>query len=792
MTATPKPKWWISRFAYGDVSIYGGPKVEPSILARVTAEQVNSILQLTPIMMVANIVNAVILDFALFGSPAFGLAVAWSMCVSALCGYALWSYQKRRTRRRPLTASSRALSRTVIHSALLGGLWALVPPLFCNHADAAGQLIISWLVLGMMCGGAFALAPVPAASIIFTLLIATGTAVGMYTSDDTRSLLAIILLIGYTYVITRASAKHAILLVEHLIEEYEGERQRDLIGLLLNDFEENASDWLWEIDTQLRFVKVSPRMIEVTGLSESKLLGSFCLDIFTPGSEKYERESRAAQADLHVCFRNETAFRDIVVPVGADGRTQWWSLTAKPNYDVNGVLTGFRGVGADITKSREAESKIAHMALYDSLTGLANRVRFTEEMSRAVARAERLDEGFAVMCIDLDQFKMINDTLGHPAGDMLLTQVADRLRQCVRDTDTVARLGGDEFAIIQANVDSPEEAALLAERVQDLFAVPFRIDNNDVSCGCSIGIALSPADGTQPDGLLKNADLALYRTKANGRGHYCFFESGMDQVARERHALQSDLHNAISRDEFSLDFQPVVSLADNSISVCEALIRWHHPVRGAVSPSVFIPLAEDSGLIHSIGEWAVREACHQAMRWPDDIRVAVNLSVTQFRNPGVVMQIIKALDDSGLPAHRLEVEITESIFIAESETATGILSALRRLGVRIALDDFGTGYSSLAYLRKMPFDKIKIDKSFVSDLMTHKDSAAIVHALISLAGELGMHVTAEGVETEEQMAHLRTRKCDEAQGYLISKPISASALLEFIANRSKEVAQQAA
>ena len=424
----------------------------------------------------------------------------------------------------------------------------------------------------------------------------------------------------------------------------------------------------------------------------------------------------------------------------------------------------------DITESLQAQAQIAHMAHHDSLTGLPNRTLFHEQLANALRRTTRREQ-IAVLYLDLDHFKDVNDTLGHPIGDGLLKEVAARLLECVREGDTVARLGGDEFAIVQADSELQlSGVTALAGRLIEVIGAPYLIEGHQVVVGTSIGISLAPDDGKDPHALLKNADLALYRAKADGRGAFRFFEVGMDARAHERRLMELDLRSALARNEFDLYYQPIQDIKADRIICFEALIRWNHPLRGTLSPLSFIPLAEETGLIIPIGEWVLRHACAAAASWSQDVRIAVNLSPAQFKNRNLVGSVIDALANSGLAANRLELEITEAVLLQDSEATLATLHKLRDLGVRISMDDFGTGYSSLSYLRSFPFDKIKIDESFIRDLATRPDSMAIVRAVAGLGRSLGIATTAEGVETSEQLALLRSEGCDEVQGYLFSAP----------------------
>ncbi len=434
---------------------------------------------------------------------------------------------------------------------------------------------------------------------------------------------------------------------------------------------------------------------------------------------------------------------------------------------------GWVSVHEDVTARRKVEARIAHMARHDALTDLPNRVLFRERVEQALQQRDE-EESVAVLCLDLDQFKAVNDTLGHPVGDALLRSVAERLRDSLREGDSVARLGGDEFAVVQIGEDQPVGSTGLAQRIIARLKEPYEVEGHQVVSGTSIGIAIAPSDGSNPDQLLKNADMALYRAKHDGRGTYRYFEAEMDARMQARRRLELDLRRALVMQEFDLHYQPLLNLERNEISGLEALLRWHHPERGTVPPAEFIPLAEEIGLIVPLGEWILRRACSDAVEWPDPVRLSVNLSPAQFKTPDLVQTVEDALADSGFPAHRLELEITENVLLSANELVLTILHQLHGLGVHISMDDFGTGYSSLSYLRSFPFDKIKIDQSFIQDLAATGSALAIVRAVTGLGASLGMETTAEGVETIDQLMRVRQEGCTEIQGFLISKPRPAS------------------
>ncbi len=454
-----------------------------------------------------------------------------------------------------------------------------------------------------------------------------------------------------------------------------------------------------------------------------------------------------------------------------DGRS--FSVVSKP---ITGG--GWLATHEDITERLRSEERVAHMARHDALTDLPNRVLLRERLEHELRRVKR-GECLAVLWLDLDHFKSVNDTLGHPIGDELLKLVAERLRGCTREPDTVARLGGDEFAIIMTQMEQPTDAAALSKRVRASIVKPYQIDGHTIVTDISIGISVAPFDAVDPDPLLRNADMALYGAKADGRGTYRFFEPEMNTRMKARRELEMDLRRALVGKQFELHYQPLVSLESNEVKAFEALLRWNHPKRGLVSPADFIPIAEETGLIVPLGEWALKAACYEAAEWPDHIKVAVNLSPAQLNNRNLLNVVTGALNETGMPAYKLQLEITESVLLQNTFATLQTLHELRKLGVQVALDDFGTGYSSLSYLRSFPFDKIKIDRSFIQDLANGEEPVAIVKAVANLAKSLKMASTAEGVETQQQMDMLQSLGCTEMQGYLFSRARPASEIRQF-------------
>jgi diguanylate cyclase (GGDEF)-like protein len=446
---------------------------------------------------------------------------------------------------------------------------------------------------------------------------------------------------------------------------------------------------------------------------------------------------------------------------------------------------GWLSIHDDVTERCRMERRLTYLSHHDALTGLANRVLLRERLATAIG-AIKAGESVAVLCLDLDNFKTVNDALGHPAGDELLKQASARLLSCVRETDVVARMGGDEFVVLQLGSGQSTSAASLATRILDALGKSYEIGGHKAASGTSIGISIAPMDGVDPDQLLKNADLALYRAKGDGRGMCRFFERGMERQVHRRRQLELDLHEALGRGEFELHYQPILDLSSNEVRGLEALIRWNHPTDGRISPAEFIPLAEETGLIVSIGEWVLRQACSEGARWPEHVEIAVNVSPIQIRSGGLVKTVFSALTAAGMSPHRLELEITETILLQDSEATLATLHQLRALGVRIAMDDFGTGYSSLSYFRSFPFDKIKIDRSFVQGLTEGRSSLAILRAIASLAANLNMTTTVEGVETVEQLEKVREEGITQVQGFLVSPPRPAAELEGLIRRQPKE------
>jgi len=549
-------------------------------------------------------------------------------------------------------------------------------------------------------------------------------------------------------------------------------KDEQLLQTVLN----NMSQGVLMFDSETRLTFCNQRYVELYGLS-SEIVKAGCRlrDLL---QHRIELGNFSGDADEYVArLKNGIAdgktFNHIVnLP---DGRA--FSVVNKP---IPGG--GWLATHEDVTERQRSEDRIAHMARHDALTDLPNRVLLLEQLNHEIKRVKR-GECLAVLCLDLDQFKSVNDALGHHIGDELLKLVGERLRGCTRELDVVARMGGDEFAIIMTQMEQAADAATLSKRIRDSVIKPYQIEGHQIVTDISIGISVAPMDAVESAELLRNADMALYDAKADGRGTFRFFEPEMNTRMKVRRELEMDLRKALATEQFELHYQPLVVLKTNEVNGFEALLRWKHPTRGLISPADFIPIAEETGLIVPLGEWVLKAACNEAVDWPEHIKVAVNLSPAQLNSRNLVSMVTSALSESGMPPHKLQLEITETVLLQNTFTTLATLHELRKMGVQIALDDFGTGYSSLSYLRSFPFDKIKIDRSFIQDLSNGAEPLAIVNAVAGLAKCLNMTSTAEGVETQQQMDVLQAIGCTEMQGYLFSHARPANEIRQFFSQR---------
>ena len=754
--------------------LYASPE---QAAAEVRARHVEAVLRLTPLVLLANVINAALVILALRGSaPALELAL-WAGLLGAACLHALRSWV--RARGRVLRqVSPRVVLRATLQAALMSLLWAAVPLLWMPHAAPPQQLLLSVLTSGVLCAGAFALATLAPASLAHVLVLSAASIISLLRTGDTVLALLSGLVVVYTVIVLAGVRGVERLFSAHLASQREAERQSQMVGLLLRDFEEHSVDVLWEIDSHGRFTHVSDRLAGLLGHEREALQATTLIEVLMPACQEGD-EPNGLQA-LRRSLVLDKPFRDIVLRVKWGDKLGWWSVTAKPLLDEAGHTTGWRGVISDVTKQRQTHQRLAYLAHFDSLTGLANRVQLRERLNQALSASGEPPRRSALLCLDLDNFKTINDSLGHSVGDAVLRQVAQRLQTVVRRSDLLARLGGDEFAVVLDDVRSDEEVMQLSQRLIEVLNRPAEINGRRVAMGASIGVAYIPEHGQTIDEILGNADLALYAAKERGRGRYEVFAPWLGQRSRRVVQLEAALRQALQRNELSLEWQPQVDVGGWRVTSAEALLRWRHPELGDVPPTEFVAVAEKCGLVGEIGAWALARACTEAQAALPGLSISVNVSPVQLMQPGFQAEVERALRQSGLPASRLEIEITESVFLEDATAALTNLHALKALGVRIALDDFGTGYSAFQYLRRFPFDTLKIDRAFVRELMTHHDARAIVRTIVQLASTLGMQTIAEGVEEPVELEVLNQAGCRMIQGFLVARPMPMVRLLPFL------------
>ncbi|QGN55126.1 bifunctional diguanylate cyclase/phosphodiesterase [Novosphingobium sp. Gsoil 351] len=560
---------------------------------------------------------------------------------------------------------------------------------------------------------------------------------------------------------------------------------------LLDDFESGGFAWMWATDAQGRLIYVSASAAERLDRPLAELLAQPFVALFETDSENLDERNAGRPLKFQLSARNklvDVTVRFIPARLSGSGRGAWWSISGHPKFDAGGNFLGYRGSAKDITTEYERKLEDSRLAEYDSLTGLANRHRMTRRLESTLAAYKAAKRSCTLMMLDLDKFKQVNDMMGHPAGDEVLRQVAQRLQRVIGERGEIGRLGGDEFQVILPDLDDRGKLGELAAKIIQIVSQPYPVEGGRAIIGTSVGLAIAPYDGVEREEIVRAADLALYAAKNGGRGAFRFFSADLKDEAEERRMLEEDLREALAADQLELHYQPVVRTADSMVVGCEALMRWEHPERGPIGPAAFISVAEESSLIIQLGEWALRRACQDAMQWPKSVRVAVNVSAVQFASPGFPAIVTSALAASGLDAERLELELTESVFMGDSETTDETFKVLKQLGVRLALDDFGTGYSSLSYLRSAPFDKLKVDKSFV-DSCTQQDqnSAKIIAAIIGLSDALGMETTVEGVEAFDQLELVRSKGAKFIQGWIYAKALPQAELLEAMGSESFKI-----
>lgn len=673
-------------------------------------------------------------------------------------------------------ADRRRMSRDEVNKQSISSIfnaliWVAPMAFFAPYGGPTEQLEL-WAISAMLMTMAAVVMPaVPLSNLIFAGILASGSLVAFLLNGAFEMALVSLLFGGL--VVLGAVENARAFLIARIAEAAMAERN-EVVSLLLKEFEEGEADWLWQIDTSRRVRSVSPRFAFALGKAAEEIDGKpFIQLIAGPAWETGQFPS--SLHDLAERLKRRESFSELLVRVHINGEQRWWELSGTPKLDENGNFEGFRGVGSDVTEQRESSEKIAHMARYDTLTGLPNRMMVTEALGEAMRYADQWRTRCAFLMIDLDRFKAVNDTLGHQVGDQLLARVSERLKGLVSSNELCGRLGGDEFAVVIRDASDPTRVTRVAQALIELLSRPYEVDHHTLYIGASVGSAIGPRDGSTVEMLMRNADLALYRSKEEGGGMHFGYEPTLHAHAEERRKLEFSLRRALEKNEFVLNYQPVVDAKDETVVSFEALLRWHSDEHGFVSPAKFIPLAEDTRLIVPIGEWVLREACREATRWPPTVKVAVNVSGEQLLDPGFIPSVVGALSSSGLPAQRLEIEVTESIFVRDATAARQALEQIMSLGCGIALDDFGTGYSSLAYIRNLRFSTIKIDRTFVQGAAAdNPESLAIIRAVVAMAESLEMSTTAEGVETERELGIIRSLGCRKIQGYYFGRPMPAA------------------
>ncbi|EDL48936.1 sensory box/GGDEF family protein [Erythrobacter sp. SD-21] len=709
----------------------------------------------------------------------------WTTCLAFIAGYNLFLDRRMRdVDERGLTWE--VMRRHAFASGAKGGVWGGG---LCALAvtGAGGQLAEIWAALAfLMMVSAVSRYKAPLST---TAYIITATAGSMVAAMATFSfgLGAIMLATGVFACLGVIESARVAISVR--AAEVEMQEKSETVSMLLREFEDGQADWLWQIDTKRRLRSVSPRLSFAMGREIADIEGKSFLQLISGDGWKTGQFPPSLH-DLADRLKSRESFSGLVVKALVNGQVRWWEMSGTPMFDEDGKWLGFRGVGSDVTAQRESSEKIAYLARYDTLTQLPNRLQVNESLADALAYAEKWRTRCALLMIDLDRFKAVNDSLGHLIGDQMLAQVAGRLKPLMDEGELCGRLGGDEFAVIIRDAADRRRVDTLAKAIISALSAPYHVNNQVLYVGASVGSAIGPRDGRNVEELLRNADLALYRAKDEGGGVHCEYEPSLHSNAEERRVLEIALRSALEKNEFVLHYQPVVDANTEELVSFEALARWNCEEHGFISPAKFIPIAEDTRLIVPIGTWVMQEACREAARnWPENVKVNINVSPEQLVEPDFAGTVVRALSHSGLDPKRLEIEVTESIFMRDANVARKALEQCMALGCSVALDDFGTGYSSLGYLRKLKFTTIKVDRSFVQGAAQNSpESLAIIRAVVAMADSLGMTTTAEGVENDDEAEMIRHLGCNKIQGYHFGRPMPSEDARKIFAQKKRKSA----
>ena len=736
--------------------------------SRIRATQLHAGRQLSLVMLLANLVAAGGASTLLFGKIALWEILAWSALVAATTVIVCIRRLATPSTAEGVFASVRDLRTTVGEGIALAIVWA-VPPLLFRSVLGPADFYALWMIISMLMASVLvAMSALALATIAFVGVLGMALCLSLILAG---AYVPAAISLAFDAMLILACLNRARALVTIRASQIALAERGDTISLLLREFEDQGADWLWETDASRRIVRANARFACACGFDRVTIDGKPFLEVLA-GPTWETGNFAPGLRNLAEKLKNRESFRDLRLPVIVGDEERWWELAASPRFDETGVFAGFRGVGSDVTEQRASTDKINRMARYDTLTGLPNRLMVNETLSRAMSDAEKWSGRCAFMMIDLDRFKAVNDTLGHPIGDRLLQRVSERLAQLMGEKAMCGRLGGDEFAVVVRDASDFAAIEHLAGAIIETLSRPYEIDAHTLHVGASVGLAVGPRDGRTAEMLIRSADLALYRAKDAGRGVFHAYVPELHIKAEERRVLEMALRKALENGELHLDYQPVVIAETGALKGFEALLRWRSPQFGNVPPDKFIALAEEARLIGPIGEWVLRTACQEAARWSSDVRIAVNVSAEQLQHSGFVATVASALAQSGLSAERLELEVTESVFMSEEMGATRTLERILDLGVRLSLDDFGTGYSSLGYLSRTRFSSIKIDRSFVQAASKGvKEAVAIIRAVVALAESLDMVTTAEGVETETELRMVQQLGVTKVQGYYFGRPL---------------------
>ena len=728
-------------------------------------------------------IAALLVIVQLWGAAPPALLLSWFMLQLISASFIYGALARRRDHAKGAPRS--AVNRLVIQMTLAGIVWAIPLFSFAPYGNATQHIGYAAIALAIIGAAPAMCAAVPAAGIVLVTIVGSSLAFMLHSVG--LDLLAIAAL-AYAACNVYALFHHGRSLLARLYDVIKHDRQNAVVGLLMGEREGESSSWIWQIDGRKCVVDPSHRFCEATGLDPAGLEGRPLLRLLAgPGWDTGDvgDDVRDFIARLQ---RGET-FNELVLRVPIGTRMRFWKISGAPRIENGRAVTGYRGVIADVTESEASQRNIHRMAHFDALTGLANRTHFNELLHSRIAQASERGEIAACLMIDLDRFKAVNDTLGHPVGDRLLEMVAERLKSTLGKGDKCGRLGGDEFAMVLATVSS---STALDERARNIIrhlSQPYRVGDHQLHIGASIGSAIFPKDGRSAPTLLRNADLALYKAKESGRGVHAAFDPTLLRKAEHRRAVELALRSALANREFRLVYQPVYTLGSGAVAGYEALLRWDNETVGQVPPDRFLPIAEETRIIDPIGEWVVRTACAEAATWPDHMRLAINLSAGQLRNPRLADSILAALNGAGMSPDRLEIETTEAVLRKENETAFRTFDRLRKAGVTIALDDFGTGYSTLSLIGQTRFNSIKIDRDFIKTAEEGSEAGvAVIRAVIAMADSLGIATIIEGVETERQFALANQLGCRQVQGYFVSRPMSPEDLREGLSKRRDSAA----